>query len=279
MKKLQLVIIGLITAVLLMGATPVKNSSSVKMHVIDVGQGDAVLIQTGKENILVDGGNKGKGSVVLAYLKRKNIKTLDAVVSTHPDADHVGGLAAVINNMKVKSVYAPRVTHTTIAYKNFLTAVKRKKLKIKVAKKGVEIPTKPKNVTVKFLGPVKDYNKSELNNWSAVLQVQHSQKKFLLTGDIETRAENDLLKAKVLSKIDVLKVSHHGAKQASNANFLQKTKPNYAAISVGSSNRYGHPTGATLSRLARIKAKVYRTDKGGNIIFTSNGKKISVSRR
>ncbi|EUJ37344.1 beta-lactamase domain protein [Brochothrix campestris FSL F6-1037] len=224
MKKIQLVLIAFITAVLLMGATPVKNSSSVKMHVINVGQGDAILIQTGKENILVDGGNKGKGSVVLAYLKRKNIKTLDAVVSTHPDADHVGGLASVISNMKVKSVYAPRVTHTTIAYKNFLTAVKRKKLKIKVAKKGVVIPTKPKNVTVKFLGPVKDYNKSDLNNWSAVLQVQHSQKKFLLTGDMETRAENDLLKAKVLSKVDVLKVSHHGAKQASTANFLQKNE-------------------------------------------------------
>lgn len=101
---------------------------------------------------------------MLAYLKRKYIKTLDAVVSTYPDADYVDGLATIITSMKVKSVYAPRVTHTKIAYKNFLTAMKRKKLKIKVAKKGVVIPKKFKNVTVKFSGPIKDYHKGDFNN-------------------------------------------------------------------------------------------------------------------
>ncbi|ANZ94197.1 competence protein [Brochothrix thermosphacta] len=279
MKKLRIIIAAVMVLFLLAGATPAKNSSAVKVHIINVGQGDAILVQTGRENILIDGGNKGKGKTVIAYLKKHKVRTLNAVVSTHPDADHVGGLAAVIDEMNVKSVYAPRVTHTTIAYSNFLKAVKRNKLKIKVAKKGVTIPTAPHNVNMTFIAPVKDYHKNDLNNWSAVLKLQHGKKQFLFTGDIETKAENDLVKAKSLNKVDVLKVSHHGAKEATTANFLAKTKPAYAAISVGGKNRYGHPTGPTLKRLSKIGAKVYRTDKGGTIVFSSNGKKIKVTRK
>ena len=100
------------------------------------------LIQTGNENILIDGGGKGKGDEVVAYLKKQKVSTLNAVVSTHPDADHIGGLAYVIQTLKVKSVYAPKVSHTTQAYKDFLLAVKKKKLTIKQAKTGVEIATK-----------------------------------------------------------------------------------------------------------------------------------------
>ncbi|MEK4760741.1 MBL fold metallo-hydrolase [Viridibacillus sp. FSL E2-0187] len=276
MKKINLVLIFTLLMSLFIGVMPSDAASNVKVHVIDVGQGDSILIQTGNENILIDGGNKGKGDEVVAYLKKQKVKTLNAVISTHPDADHVGGLAEVIDTLKVKSVYAPKVTHSTIAYKNFLTSVKKKGLKIKVAKKGVEVPTKAKNITLKFLGPVTTYSKSDLNNWSAVLQLTHSKKKFLFTGDAETKAENDMLKAGVLSKVDVLKVSHHGAKEATTTSFLNKVKPTYAAISVSSTNGYGHPTSATLKRLKAKKAKIYRTDKNGSIVFTSTGSKITV---
>lgn len=248
-EKLNFLVIFTLLFSLFIYVAPSSAASSVKVHVIDVGQGDSILIQTGNENILIDGGNKGKGDEVLAYLKKQKVKTLNAVVSTHPDADHVGGLAEVINTLKVKSVYAPKVTHTTQAYKNFLTAVKKKNLKIKVAKKGVEIPTKSKSVTLKFLAPVKEYSKSDLNNWSGVLQLTHSKKKFLFTGDAETQSEKDMLKAGVLSKVDVLKVSHHGAKEATGTSFLNKVKPTYAVISVSKTNGYGHPTSTTLNRL------------------------------
>jgi competence protein ComEC len=117
--------------------------------------------------------------------------------------------------------------------------------------------------------------KSDLNNWSGVLLLKHGKKSFLFTGDAEEEAESDMLAKGLVPKVDVLKVGHHGAKEATTKAFLNKAKPTYAVISVGK-NSYGHPTSPVLSRLKAAKAKVYRTDKSGNIIFTSTGSKITV---
>ncbi|WP_290369256.1 MBL fold metallo-hydrolase [Bacillus sp. CECT 9360] len=125
------------------------------------------------------------------------------------------------------------------------------------------------------MAPVKTYSKSDLNNWSGVLSLKHGSKKFLLTGDAELQSENDMMSKKLISKVDVLKVGHHGAKTSSSSKFLSIAKPTYSAISVGK-NSYGHPTSYTVKRLSAVKSKIYRTDKSGNIIFTSNGKTISV---
>lgn len=252
----------------------ISKLDELKVHILDIGQGDALLIQSSKENILIDAGNKGKGDEVLDYLHDQGITELNAVVSTHPDADHIGGLAEVIRGIKVDSVYAPRVTHTTEAYKQFLLSVKEKSLKIKIAKNGVSIPTAAEDLTLDFIGPTKEYSQSDLNDWSAVLLVTHGTKKFLLTGDAETPAEEDMLAANVLEPVDVLKVSHHGAAEASTTAFLNAVKPKLAVISVGEGNRYNHPTAEALKRLAKTKAKIYRTDKHGNIVFISNGKNI-----
>jgi len=276
MKQLKILIVLSLILALFTGVTPSEAASTVKVHIIDVGQGDSILIQTGNENILIDAGNKGTGDEVVAYLKKQKVKTLNAVVSTHPDADHIGGLDEVIYAFKVNKVYAPKVSHTTVAYKDFLTAVKKKGLKITTATKGVEISTKAKDISLKFIAPVKTYSKSDLNNWSAVLLLTHGSKKFLFTGDAEKEAEADMLAKKLIPKVDVLKVGHHGSKDSTTTSLLNKAKPTYAAISVGKSNRYGHPTSQTLNRLKAAKSKVYRTDKQGNIIFTSTGKKIKV---
>lgn len=275
MKKLKVFSLVLLFALFFIGVKDVSATSSVKVHFLNVGQGDAILVQTPNENILIDGGGKGKGPDVVNYLKKNKVTSLTAVVSTHPDADHVGGLAHVIKNMKVGKVYAPNVSHTTQAYKDFLTAVKNKKLKITAVKQGLEIPTKAKDITLKFLGPVKSYAKSDLNNWSAVLHLKHNKKSFLFTGDAETKSENDLLAKKLISKVDVLKVAHHGSKYSTSAKFLDKAKPTYSVISVGK-NGYKHPTSDVLNRLKKVKSTVYRTDKSGNVIFTSNGSKITV---
>lgn len=275
MKKINILLVFVLITSLFVGVNTSKAASTVKVQFINVGQGDSILIQTGSENVLIDGGGKGKGDEVVAYLKKQKVKTLNAVVSTHPDADHIGGLAYVINTMTVKKVYAPRVSHTTQAYKDFLTAVKKKGLKITTAKQGVEIATKAADNSLKFIAPVKEYSKSDLNDWSAVLLLTHNKKKFLFTGDAEEKAEKDMLAKGVLTKVDVLKVAHHGAKEATTTTFLNKVKPTYAVISVGK-NGYGHPTSATINRLKSVKAKIYRTDQSGNIIFTSTGTKISV---
>ncbi|PLT29287.1 ComEC/Rec2 family competence protein [Peribacillus deserti] len=275
MKKINIVLVVILFISMLGGLSYSEAATnSLSVHVINVGQGDSIFIKapTG-ETILVDAGKSG--DTVVNYLKKQKVSTLTAVVSTHPDADHVGGLDEVLKAFTVKSVYAPKVSHTTQAFKNFLTAVKNEKLTIKTAQNGVVIPDKDKNTEIKFIAPVKTYAKSDLNNWSGVLMVKHGVKKILLTGDAELQSENDMMAKKLISKVDVLKVGHHGAKTSSSAKFLSIAKPTFSAISVGK-NSYGHPTAETVKRLTAVKTKIYRTDKSGNIIFTSNGKTITV---
>lgn len=275
MKKLNILLILMLLLSLFTGVKSSQAVSSVKVHYINVGQGDSFLIQTGNENVLIDGGGKGKGDEVVAYLKKQKVSTLNAVVSTHPDADHIGGLAYVIQTLKVKSVFAPKVSHTTQAYKDFLLAVKKKNLTIKQAKTGVEIATKANDISLKFLAPFKSYSTSDLNDWSAVLLLKHGKKSFLFTGDAEEKSEKDMISKNLISKVDVLKVGHHGAKTSTSTALLNKAKPTYAVISVGK-NSYGHPTSTVIKRLNSAKAKIYRTDKSGNIIFTSTGTKLTV---
>ena len=282
--KRKVGILGIVAALfisLVFGTQVTTVSAAPKdlvVHFIDIGQGDAIYIKTpGGENILIDAGNRAKGHDVVAYLKKQKVKTIDYMIATHPDADHIGGLDEVLDAFVVKNVYAPKVSHTTKAYKDFLQAVKREKVKIKTAKTGVKIPLKDKSVQMNFLAPVKSYAKSDLNNWSAVLHLKHNKKTFLFTGDAETKSEKDMIAKKVLSKVDVLKVSHHGAKGATSKDFLNVVKPKYAVISVGKGNQYKHPTKETLQRLKTAKATVYRTDTQGTIKATSNGKTIKFS--
>lgn len=266
-----------IAAVLLLSTVlfiqPVDAAAKeMKVHFIDVGQGDSIYIHTAAgENILIDAGN-GKGTATINYLKKQKVRTINYLISTHPDADHMGGLNDIVNNFNVKTIYAPKVSHTTQVYKDFLTAVKKKKLTIKTARRGVKIPVK--GVTATFLAPVKDYGKTDLNNWSAVLKLTYGKKSFLFTGDAETKSENDMIQSKQNLKADVLKVGHHGAKTSTNNAFLQKVKPSNAIISVGKKNNYGHPTSTVLNNLKSNKVNVYRTDKQGTIIAVTNGSSL-----
>ncbi|MBS4197494.1 MBL fold metallo-hydrolase [Bacillus sp. FJAT-49870] len=255
-------------------------SKDLVVHFIDVGQGDSIFIKTPQgESILIDAGNRAKGHDVVAYLKKQNVNTINYMIATHPDSDHIGGLDEVINAFKVDNIYAPKVSHTTQAYKDFLNAVKDKNYKIKTAASGVKLPLKDKTVTASFLAPVKSYSTSDLNNWSAVLHVKYNKNTFLFTGDIESKGEKDLISKKLLSKVDVLKVSHHGAKEATTTEFLNIVKPNFAVISVGKGNRYKHPTTETLKRLTAVKANIYRTDLSGTITATSNGTTIKMNEK
>ncbi len=276
MKKIITLFTSLsLATTLLIPQSSEAATKTMKVHFINVGQGDATYIKMPNgEDVLIDGGKQGQGDEVISYLKSQKVDDIEVLISTHPDADHLGGLDEVLKAYKVESVYAPKVSHTTQAYKNFLQAVKNEKLTIKTAKAGVKLSVK--GVTAKFVGPVKDYGKSDLNNWSAVLHVTYNKNKFLFTGDAEKASETDMVKAKQTLQADVIKVGHHGAKTSSNADFLKIVKPKYAVISVGK-NSYGHPTKDVLDRFKGIKAAVYRTDKNGNILISSTGTKITVS--
>ncbi|AXI09232.1 MBL fold metallo-hydrolase [Oceanobacillus zhaokaii] len=267
--------IVLVTTLIVSPISADATTRTMKVHFINVGQGDATYIKMpGGEDVLVDGGRQGQGDEIIAYLKKQKVDDIEIMIATHPDADHVGGLDEVLKAYKVESVYAPKVSHTTQAYKNFLQAVKNEKLTIKTAKADVKLPLK--YVTAKFVGPVKNYSNSDLNNWSAVLHVTYNKNKFLFAGDAEKASETDMIKAKQTLKADVLKVGHHGAKTSSNTNFLNVVKPKYAVISVGK-NSYGHPTKDVLNRFKSVKSTVYRTDQKGNIVISSTGTKLTVS--
>ncbi|UOB76629.1 S-layer homology domain-containing protein [Bacillus sp. ZJS3] len=252
-----------------------KPKGELEVHYINVGQGDATFIKSPSgETVLIDGGNNGKGKVVANYLKGLGFQTIDYMIATHPDADHVGGLDEVLYAMNVKNVYAPKVSHTTQTFKDFLTAVANKGLTIKEAKSGVTLPINGLNS--QFLAPVKEYG-NDLNEWSAVLKVTHGSKSFLFTGDAESKSEKDMVATYGSSlKSDVLKPGHHGSKTSSSQPFLDAVKPSIAVISAGAGNRYGHPTQETLAKLNAMSVKVYRTYLNGTVIINSDGSNISV---
>lgn len=272
MKKIIISFIVFIAAIIYYPNSTDAATKKMNVHFINVGQGDAIYIKAPNgEDILIDGGRNGK--TVVEYLKKQKVDDIEILIATHPDADHIGGLDEVLEAFKVESVYAPKVSHTTKAYKEFLTAVKNEKLKVKTAKKGVKLSVK--GVTAQFIAPVKTYSDSDLNNWSAVLHVTYGKKSFLFAGDAEEKSETDMINSKQTLKADVLKVGHHGAKQSTGKNFLKTVKPTYAVISVGKGNNYGHPTSTVINNLKNAKVNIYRTDKQGTIVAKTDGKTIT----
>ncbi|MHC9161585.1 ComEC/Rec2 family competence protein [Exiguobacterium profundum] len=263
-------------ALLLSPHGEVSAASNIVVHYIDVGQGDAIYIKMPNgEDVVIDGGNKGKGDAIVTYLKKQKVDDIEVLISTHPDADHIGGLDEILDAYRVENIYAPKVKHTTQAYKDFLQAVKREGKTIKTAQMGVSLPIK--GVNAKFVGPVKSYSNSDLNNWSAVLHVTYKKNTFLFTGDAEHVSEKDMMAKKQTLRADVLKVGHHGAKTSTSSTFLNTVKPKHAIISVGK-NSYGHPTSEVVTNLKRQKVNTLRTDKNGTIIITGNGSSYAVKK-
>jgi len=248
--------------------------SDLKVHFIDVGQADSILVELPNSQImLIDGGNKVDGPSVLKYLKSLKIKTIDYLVATHPHEDHIGGLSAIIKELEIKSIYMPDVTANTEIFGELLDAIEDKGLKINIAKAGAGILSIP-DLKISIVAPVKtEY--ANLNDYSAVIKLTYKKTSFLFAGDAEAESEGQIT-ADI--KADVLKVGHHGSSAATSESFLKKVNPSAAVISVGKDNSYGHPSKVTLERLNRAGVKVYRTDKAGTIIATSNGKDISIDK-
>ncbi|MCK2157181.1 ComEC/Rec2 family competence protein [Exiguobacterium sp. 17-1] len=252
------------------------TASVINVYGFDVGQGDSTLIQTKNDTVLIDGGNNGKGDDIVRYLKTLGITRLTAVIATHPDADHIGGLDTILDALPVDQVYAPRVNHTTETYRDFLLAVKKQGVTIKTAKSGVVIPIEA--VRLKLLAPLRD-GTSDLNSWSAVVQLIHQDNSFLFMGDAPIRTEQDLLESGMDLRADVLKIGHHGADTSSSIPFLQAVHPSRALISAGKGNAYGHPRPTVMNALAAESITVDRTDRMGTIQYMSNGQTIQVKSR
>lgn len=245
-----------------------NDDSYFEVHYIDVGQGDAALIMCDDKYLLIDGGPSSASQIMYAYLKNYNINFLDYIICSHPDEDHVGGLSGALNYADVGVVYSPGGTDTE-AFNSFVTYVDK-------SGSFVEIPA----ISSKFNIGSADVeilasNIGTENDQSIVVRIDYGETSFLFTGDAETLTEEYLINNKDIN-CDVLKISHHGSNTATGDEFLDKCSPQYAVISVGKYNTYGHPTEQILERLNAKNIKLYRTDLNGDIIIYSDGKDLVV---
>jgi len=246
------------------------------VHYIDVGQGDCELIVSKDKTVLIDSGEYENATKVISYIQSLGITKLDYVIGTHPHSDHIGGLPEIIQSFDIGKVIAPKIsgemTHTTKTYKNFLSAVKDKGLKLTPATVGEEYQL-DENTVLKILAPLSDYD--SLNNYSIVCMVTHGENKFLFMGDAEKDAEGDLLETNADIDADVLKAGHHGSNSSSTMKFLSAVYPLSTVVSVGADNSYNHPSEKAIQRILKYSKDIYRTDLQGNIICISDGNNIS----
>lgn len=250
--------------------TQVTSLNNMKVHYIDVGQGDSELIQVDGKNILIDAGCNDNKS--LNYLKSIGVKNLDYIIATHPHEDHIGGMTSVINNFNIKEFYAPKVTHTTKTFENMVKALQSKGVKITAPTVGDTLTIG--NATLQFLAP-NSSKYEDLNNYSIVTRLKYGNKSFIFTGDAESLSEGEILAKQLDISGDVLKLGHHGSHSSTSQAFLDKVNPKYAMVSCGKDNDYGHPHKETIDKLNAKNIKTFRTDISGTIIATSNGDDIS----
>lgn len=258
--------------IIILFLTGCNKDHLLSIHIIDVGQGDSILIQTpNKKNILVDGGDEDAQHIVKNYLKRKKVKSLDIIIATHPDTDHIGSLDYIVENFSVKSIYMPEQSVDSESYINLVNSCNSKKLTPEYLYKGDNINIE-KNIDINVLSP--SYIQGDNNLNSIVFTLDFNQNSFLFTGDAEEENESDIINSFDLDYVDFLKVGHHGSNSSTTDEFLEETSPDVAAISCGYKNSYGHPHKQTLENLSKHSVLTYRTDQIGDIVFFSDGQTI-----
>jgi len=260
---------------------PASNSSStpqLKVNFFDIGQGDAALITLpNKENVLIDGGpDKNVIYKLDKYLPNQN-RIIDLMILTHPDPDHLNGLVEVLKRFKVSKIFYTGVSDSSPVYYEWQEIIKNKNIPVLVFS-GPEQLKLSENIFLDFLWPEKSINGQSLkddNLGSLAFKLSFGKISFLFTSDINQNIEKEILNSAANLLVDVLKVAHHGSKTSSTVEFLEKARPRYAVISVGENNRFGHPNLSTILNFNKINSQILRTDKNGDIIFTTDGETLN----
>ena len=274
MGSKSLVRVPLVVALLLLLSIPiwlVHSASPPSISFIDVGQGDAALIRdsTGFD-VLVDGGRSSAGPTVLAYLREEGVDDIEVMVATHADSDHVGGLIDVLEaaDIPVRQVLYNGYPGDTNTWHSFATAVAQEGLSLTAA----QFPQTYywDNMTAYVLNPPAGLTGPAQNDVSVVIRLDSGNTRCLLTGDIDSSVESEILARGTPVASDILKVAHHGSAYSTSDAFLAAVRPTYAVISVGD-NPYGHPAPETLARLQAIGAEIRRTDQLGTIVMSMDG--------
>lgn len=214
------------------------QEGTLEVHYIDVGQGDATLIKCGSHAMLIDGGNNNKGTTVQLYLKKQGVESLDYVIGTHPDADHIGGLDVIVYKYNCDTVIMPDYEKDTKTYQELVDVIHDKNMKITYPVVGEQYTLGEAKFTI--IAPNSNSYGGNANDYSVAILLEYGKNRFLFTGDAEEASEAEMLTNGIDISADVYKVAHHGSRSASTQEFLNAAQPKYAVISCGEGNSYGH---------------------------------------
>lgn len=252
-----------------------QRPHSFKVIFFDVGQGDAIFIETpARQQILIDG---GPYSTILEKLAQEipfYDRTIDLIILSHPEKDHLSGLNEVLKRYKIENILWTGIIRDTPEYKDWLNLIQKEGAEIKIAKVGQSVKLAQSHLNILY--PLENLEGQEIknsNDTSIVAKLMFGQNSFLFTGDISSNVEKELIFANL--KSDVLKVAHHGSKYSSSEDFLESVLPQFAIIQVGK-NSYGHPAEEALNRLENFGIRILRNDKDGDIEIVSDGIKIKI---
>lgn len=253
---------------------PNNNQSTglLNIYFVDAGQADACLLEYNGDFGLIDAGDNDDEKTIVQFLNEKGVSTLDFIIGTHPHADHIGGMDAVINQFDIGDIYMPRVQNNTKTFEDVLTAIEAKGLSITSPIAGNKFSFN--GIPITILAPMRTYE--DLNNNSIVAKLNFNDFSCIFTGDIEAEAENDILQSGYDVSAKMIKVAHHGSETSSTQAFIDTVNPQYAIVSVGAGNTYGHPDPTIMQRFLNKSITAYRTDECGTIQIKTDGTSIDI---
>lgn len=247
-----------------------------RVTALDIGQGDAILIQTpDRREVLIDG---GPGPGIIPALERHRSfgdQDIDLVVATHPDSDHIGGLPQVLDTYRVQTILTTGVESNSAIDRRWRAAQDQEGAARHTVRAG-ESYQLGASLRLNILWPAEDWlkahPKASTNDTSIIIQIHCAGSTMMLTGDATTEVEDQLIESRFPIHSAALKVGHHGSAYSTSSRFIRAVRPGVAIISVGAKNRYGHPTAIVLSRLSNNDVQVRRTDLEGDVTLTSDGR-------
>lgn len=259
----------------------VQNESEIealdgmKVHFLDVDQGLCILVESGDDVLIYDGGDSDTSSYVVSYLKEQGITEIDYMISSHYDSDHLSGLIGCLNAFEVKNVIGSDYEHDSRLYGSFMDAVKAEGLKVQYPEVGTKFSFGEAEFTI--LAPEDIVEDSNAN--SVAIKLTYGENSFIFTGDANVASEKKMVASGIDLNCDVLSLGHHGSSTSNSSLFLEKTVPEYAVISCGADNSYGHPHEEVVELLEAMEIDVFRSDVQGTVIAVSDGKTITWSEK
>ena len=267
------ILFSVLCVCLLVACQPVRENPPLRIHVLDVGQGDAVLLRTSAGDVLIDAGPEDAEELLCLRLRQLGVRELALLIVTHPDADHVGGADGVLAEIPTKEILTNGAPLEGESAGRLLQTATRLEISVRAAHTGEVL--RFGETVISVIGPIGNDQQAG-NEGSLMLKVVCGSVSMLLMGDAGIKQEATLLAAygETILDCDLYKVGHHGSNTSTSLAFLQCVTPTYAVISCGAANSYGHPFGEVLARLDQVGAEVLRTDLLGELVFETDGEAL-----